>query len=208
MTWRSSPCSSSRWSSWTPPPPSPRGPWPSAGASSPSWSTASSWARSSIPLYANWVWGGGWLSKLGSNFGLGHGHVDFAGSSVVHLTGGVLALVGAKLLGPRQGKFTKDGTPNAIPGHHLPDGDRGLLHPRLRLVRVQCGLHPGGHRPADRRGRREHHAGRFRRGLFLDDLHLAAVRQAGHQHVRQRPAGRAGGHHRPVRLRHRAGRPF
>jgi len=72
------------------------------------------------PLYANWVWGGGWLSKLGSNFGLGHGHVDFAGSSVVHLTGGVLALVGAKLLGPRQGKFAKDGTPMAIPGHHLP----------------------------------------------------------------------------------------
>ena len=72
------------------------------------------------PLYANWVWGGGWLSKLGSNLGLGHGHVDFAGSSVVHMTGGVLALVGAKLLGPRQGKFTKDGTPMAIPGHHLP----------------------------------------------------------------------------------------
>ncbi len=72
------------------------------------------------PLYANWVWGGGWLSKLGSDFGLGHGHVDFAGSSVVHLTGGVLALVGAKMLGPRQGKFTKDGTPNAIPGHHIP----------------------------------------------------------------------------------------
>ena len=72
------------------------------------------------PLYANWVWGGGWLSKLGSNFGVGHGHVDFAGSSVVHLTGGVLALVGAKLLGPRYGKFSKDGKPNAIPGHHIP----------------------------------------------------------------------------------------
>jgi Amt family ammonium transporter len=72
------------------------------------------------PLYANWVWGGGWLAKLGSNFGLGHGHVDFAGSSVVHLTGGVLALVGAKLLGPRHGKFAQDGTPNAIPGHHIP----------------------------------------------------------------------------------------
>ncbi len=72
------------------------------------------------PLYANWVWGGGWLSKLGSNFGLGHGHVDFAGSSVVHLTGGVLALIGAKLLGPRLGKFTREGAPVAIPGHHLP----------------------------------------------------------------------------------------
>ena len=41
------------------------------------------------PLYANWVWGGGWLSQLGKNFGLGHGTLDFAGSSVVHMTGGV-----------------------------------------------------------------------------------------------------------------------
>ena len=72
------------------------------------------------PLYANWVWGGGWLAKLGSNFNLGHGHVDFAGSSVVHMTGGVLAFVGAKMLGPRLGKYTKDGTPNAMPGHHIP----------------------------------------------------------------------------------------
>jgi Amt family ammonium transporter len=72
------------------------------------------------PLYANWVWGGGWLAKLGSNFGLGHGHVDFAGSSVVHLTGGVISLAGAMILGPRLGKFNKDGTPNAMPGHHIP----------------------------------------------------------------------------------------
>lgn len=72
------------------------------------------------PLYANWVWGGGWLAKLGSNFNLGHGHVDFAGSSVVHMTGGVLAFVGAKMLGPRLGKFSKDGNPNAMPGHHIP----------------------------------------------------------------------------------------
>ena len=72
------------------------------------------------PLYGNWVWGGGWLSQLGKNFGLGHGHVDFAGSSVVHLTGGVCALAGAIVLGPRIGKFNKDGSPNAIPGHHIP----------------------------------------------------------------------------------------
>lgn len=72
------------------------------------------------PLYANWVWGGGWLSTLGSNFGLGHGHVDFAGSSVVHLTGGVCALAGAMVLGPRIGKFNKDGSANPIPGHHIP----------------------------------------------------------------------------------------
>jgi Amt family ammonium transporter len=58
------------------------------------------------PIYGNWVWGGGWLAMLGQNFGFGHGHVDFAGSSVVHLTGGVLALVGAKIIGPRIGTFT------------------------------------------------------------------------------------------------------
>lgn len=72
------------------------------------------------PLYGCWVWGGGWLATLGTSFQLGHGHVDFAGSSVVHMTGGVLALVGAKLLGPRIGKYNKDGTANAIPGHHIP----------------------------------------------------------------------------------------
>jgi ammonium transporter, Amt family len=72
------------------------------------------------PIYANWVWGGGWLSALGKNFALGHGTVDFAGSSVVHMTGGVAALAGGMLLGPRLGKFRPDGTPTAIPGHNIP----------------------------------------------------------------------------------------
>ncbi len=72
------------------------------------------------PLFANWVWGGGWLSTLGKEFGLGHGHVDFAGSSVVHMVGGVAALAGAIIIGPRIGKFTKKGEPVAIPGHDLP----------------------------------------------------------------------------------------
>jgi ammonium transporter, Amt family len=72
------------------------------------------------PVFANWTWGGGWLAMLGKNFGLGHGHVDFAGSSVVHMTGGVMALVGARLIGPRIGKYGKDGTVNPIPAHNLP----------------------------------------------------------------------------------------
>jgi len=72
------------------------------------------------PIFGNWVWGGGWLSQLGVNFGLGHGHVDFAGSSVVHEVGGVAALVGAMVIGPRIGKYGKDGTVNTIPGHNIP----------------------------------------------------------------------------------------
>ena len=72
------------------------------------------------PIYGNWVWGGGWLAKLGSLFRLGHGHVDFAGSSVVHMTGGVLALVGARMLGPRLGKYNADGTLNVLPAHSVP----------------------------------------------------------------------------------------
>ena len=79
------------------------------------------------PLYGNWVWGGGWLSQLGTNFGFGHGHLDFAGSSVVHLSGGVLAFVGAKMIGPRLGKYNKDNTPNAIPGHNIPMAVLGTL---------------------------------------------------------------------------------
>jgi ammonium transporter, Amt family len=71
------------------------------------------------PLFANWVWGGGWLSQLGKNFGLGHGHVDFAGSSVVHMVGGVAALAGAIVIGPRLGKY-KGGKVHSIPGHHIP----------------------------------------------------------------------------------------
>jgi Amt family ammonium transporter len=72
------------------------------------------------PIYGNWVWGGGWLAMLGQNFGLGHGVVDFAGSGVVHMVGGWTGLAGAIVLGPRIGKYGKDGTVNAIPGHSLP----------------------------------------------------------------------------------------
>ncbi|HTR80711.1 MAG TPA: ammonium transporter [Bacteroidota bacterium] len=72
------------------------------------------------PVFGNWVWGGGWLSQLGVNFGLGHGHVDFAGSTVVHMQGGVIGLVFAWLLGPRIGKYNKDGSANAIPAHNIP----------------------------------------------------------------------------------------
>ncbi len=79
------------------------------------------------PVYGMWVWGGGWLSQLGNNLGLGHGALDFAGSSVVHMIGGFSALAGAIVIGPRIGKFKKDGTPVAIPGHHIPMAILGTI---------------------------------------------------------------------------------
>ena len=72
------------------------------------------------PLFAAWTWGGGWLAKTWDTMGLGAGYVDFAGSGVVHMVGGVAALAGAMVLGPRIGKFGADGKPRAIPGHHIP----------------------------------------------------------------------------------------
>jgi Amt family ammonium transporter len=72
------------------------------------------------PLFAAWTWGGGFLSQLGNSMELGFGYVDFAGSGVVHAVGGVAALAGAVVLGPRIGKFGRDGKPRALPGHHIP----------------------------------------------------------------------------------------
>ena len=71
------------------------------------------------PLYGNWAWGGGWLSQLGTVAGLGKGYCDFAGSGVVHAVGGLTALAVAMIVGPRIGKFNRDGSSNAIIGHDI-----------------------------------------------------------------------------------------
>jgi Amt family ammonium transporter len=71
------------------------------------------------PLFANWAWGGGWLANLGVNFGLGKGYSDFAGSGVVHAVGGVTALAISMMLGPRIGKYTREGKSNAILAHDI-----------------------------------------------------------------------------------------
>ena len=79
------------------------------------------------PVFGHWVWGGGWLAGLGTAFGLGHGCLDFAGSGVVHLLGGTAALAGAKVLGPRLGKYDEQGLSHPIPGHHLPMAIIGIF---------------------------------------------------------------------------------
>jgi ammonium transporter, Amt family len=71
------------------------------------------------PVYANWAWGGGWLSQLGTNNQLGHGYCDFAGSGVVHAVGGLTALAVCLIVGPRIGKFNRDGSSNPILGHDV-----------------------------------------------------------------------------------------
>jgi len=71
------------------------------------------------PIFGNWVWGGGWMSQLGSSMGFGHGYVDFAGSTVVHAVGGFAAMALAIILGPRLGKYGPDGKPRAFPAHNL-----------------------------------------------------------------------------------------
>ena len=71
------------------------------------------------PVSGHWIWGGGWLSELGFH--------DFAGSAAVHMVGGVAAFIGALILGPRIGKYDKDGKPKAIPGHNLTIGALGVF---------------------------------------------------------------------------------
>jgi Amt family ammonium transporter len=91
------------------------------------------------PIIVHWVWGGGWLSTLGTPF-----H-DFAGSGVVHTTGGIAALVGAAILGPRIGKYAADGTPRAIPGHSIPFAIIGCFI----LLIGWFGFNPGSELAAD-----------------------------------------------------------
>ena len=71
------------------------------------------------PVSGHWIWGGGWLSQMGFH--------DFAGSTAVHMVGGICACVGAKILGPRIGKYDKDGKVRAIPGHNLPIAALGVF---------------------------------------------------------------------------------
>ncbi|PKN89870.1 MAG: ammonium transporter [Chloroflexi bacterium HGW-Chloroflexi-7] len=79
------------------------------------------------PVAAGWIWGGGWLANLGRSLGLGNGAVDFAGSGAVHTIGGLVGLTGALVIGPRIGKFNKNGSANTIPGHNIALGVLGTI---------------------------------------------------------------------------------
>ena len=160
------PSSSTWWRSWTPRPPSR----PGAMAERWKWKSFVMWGLFCgaiyYPLFAAWTWGGGWLSKLGgSTMSLGVGYVDFAGSGVVHAVGGVAALAGAIVLGPRIGKFGKDGKPRALPGHHIPMAMLGTFillfgwfgfNAASTLRRDRRPVRHRGHQHRDRGGLRRH----------------------------------------------------
>jgi Amt family ammonium transporter len=95
------------------------------------------------PLFANWVWGGGWLAELGREFGLGHGLVDLAGAGVIHLTAGTLALVFTLELGPRYGRFGRNHAVTAIPGHNIPFVILGSAAILLSFTAINAVAYPG-----------------------------------------------------------------
>ena len=84
------------------------------GASCASTALFAAWT---YPLFAHWVWGGGWLAQMGAQFGLAD-FIDVGGSGCIHATGGLTALALAWIVGPRRGRFTADGIPTAMPGHN------------------------------------------------------------------------------------------
>jgi ammonium transporter, Amt family len=146
------------------------------------------------PIVGAWTWGGGWVDELG--------FADFAGSTIVHMTGGVAALVGAAFLGPRIGKFDpKTGKARAIPGHSI--AARGARDPAavLRLVRLQRRVGPRARRSRSSARDRHHRARRWCRWHGGRALHPPQERQVGRRHDRQRHPGRSGRHHRRRRRR-------
>jgi Amt family ammonium transporter len=82
------------------------------------WSTALL-AACTYPLFAHWVWGGGWLAQLGANYGLGRGFLDAGGASTIQVVGGLTGLAITWILGPRREKYSLEGMPIAIPGHNV-----------------------------------------------------------------------------------------
>jgi Amt family ammonium transporter len=94
------------------------------GAAAERWRLSASCVSSAVfagciyPLYAHWVWGGGWLAQLGIEYRIGRGLIDSGGASVIHAAGGLTALAVAWILGPRRGKYDSKGIPSAMPAHN------------------------------------------------------------------------------------------
>ena len=144
------------------------------------------------PVVVHWTWGGGLIADIGWSVGTAEDgsditarFSDFAGSGVVHMTGGIAALMGAYFLGPRIGKFDANGKARAIPGHNIPFVILGVFISVGRLVRLQPRLRTA-RRRVRHHGRGQHDDRCSRRRIRHDDRDLARGRQAGPGDDRQR----------------------
>ncbi|MBS1874614.1 MAG: hypothetical protein JSU00_15470 [Acidobacteria bacterium] len=91
-----------------------------------------------FPLFAHWTWGGGFLARLGQNYGIGRGFIDAGGAASIHAVGGVTALAMAWILGARRGKYLPNGMPSAIPGHHATFVLGGCLLAWIGVLGLDC----------------------------------------------------------------------
>ena len=133
------------------------------------------------PMFAHWVWGGGWLAQLGVNCGLGRGFVDAGGSSTIQVVGGLTGLAMAWILGSRRGKYAQNGMPTAIPGPQRGPGSAGLLAGMAGMVRPELRRRHIVHRRRERPHRAsgaEHHAGRGIRRFDCGSDHAHPLHQA------------------------------
>ena len=158
------------------------------------------------PIFGGWVWGGGWLAQLGYRAG----HRPRSGRlrrlrrrPPARRRAGVHHGDHDR---PPHRKVRRGRQDQSHQGAQRPDGHAGDVHPGLRLVRVQRRQLAGGLRRPHRHHRHQHHAGQRVRCGLRDALRLVHDRQAGSDHDVQRHAGRTGGHHLAVRLRHAGGR--
>jgi Amt family ammonium transporter len=114
------------------------------GSGSDRWRLGAACASSALlagvtfPLFAHWVWGGGWLAQLGVNYGLGHGFLDAGGAGTIQTVGGLTALSIVWILGPRHGKYLTEGMPAVIPGHNAIYVSLGCLLALVGWTGLNC----------------------------------------------------------------------
>jgi len=153
------------------------------------------------PISGCWTWGGGWLSQVGSTLNLGHGYVDFAGSTVVHAVGGFCAMALAIILGPRLGKYGPGGKIRVFPrAQHRLRRD-WHIHFVVWMDGFQSRFYSGRDGSSHFRSRSEYEPGRSRRLCRSHAVVVFRVREARHNHGLQRNAGGTSRHHSPVCLR-------
>ena len=145
-------------------------------------------AGCTYPIFAHWVWGGGWLAQLGVNCGLGRGFLDAGGAGCIQAVGGLTAWSIACILGPRRGKYAMDGAPAAIPGHNAVLVLLGCFLALLGWFGLNCAgsILFAGAAPGARGGGGHRHHARGRHGRAGGGGHHAgALRPAGCFPLRQ-----------------------